>query len=199
MKGKVDKLLEGVWGRNIGWYSRLLAALGTHLPDAVKHFKEVVEYLTWLQTISRTWGPGFLSLSNHPSFPGPGSCSHKWVFWSLVTHRQPSVPFISVYLLSHVWLFATPWTTACQASLSITNSRSSPKPMFIELVMPSNHLILCHPLLLLPSIFPTNRVFFVPLPTCLIIPWHISYLAPMKAITMRELATSFRICLWASP
>ena len=56
-------------------------------------------------------------------------------------------------------LFATPWTAACQASLSITNSRSSPKLMTIESVMPSNHLILCCPLLLLPSIFPSIRVF----------------------------------------
>ena len=55
--------------------------------------------------------------------------------------------------------FATPWTAACQASLSITNSRSPPKPMCIEPVMPSNHLILCRPLLLLPSIFPSIRVF----------------------------------------
>ena len=54
---------------------------------------------------------------------------------------------------------ATPWTAARQASLSITNSRSPPKPMSIELVMPSNHLILCRPLLLLPSIFPSIRVF----------------------------------------
>ena len=53
----------------------------------------------------------------------------------------------------------TPWTTACQASLSITTPRSPPKPMSIESVMPSNHLILCHPLLLLPSIFPSIRVF----------------------------------------
>ena len=62
-------------------------------------------------------------------------------------------------MLSHVWLFATKWTAACQASLSINNSRSLPKPMSIELVMPSNHLILCHPLLLPPSIFPSIRVF----------------------------------------
>ena len=61
--------------------------------------------------------------------------------------------------LSHVWLFATPWTTAHQASLSITNYRSLLKLMSIESVMPSNHLILCHPLLLLPSIFPSIRVF----------------------------------------
>ena len=68
-------------------------------------------------------------------------------------------PFSSVQLLSCDWLFATPWTAAHQASLSITNSRSPPKPMSIESVMPSNHLILCRPLLLLPSIFPSIRVF----------------------------------------
>ena len=61
--------------------------------------------------------------------------------------------------LSHVLLFATPWTIACQASLSITNSWSLLKLMFIKSVMPSNHLILCCPLLLLPSIFPSIRVF----------------------------------------
>ena len=65
----------------------------------------------------------------------------------------------SVQLLRRVWLFVTPWTAACQASLSITNSQSLPKSMSIESVMPSNHLILCCPLLLLSSIFPTIRVF----------------------------------------
>ena len=67
--------------------------------------------------------------------------------------------FSSVQLLSRVQLFATPWTAACQASLSITNSRSLPKLMSIESVIPSNCLILGHPLLLLPSIFPSIRVF----------------------------------------
>ena len=65
----------------------------------------------------------------------------------------------SVQLLSHVRLFATPWTVARQASLSITNSWSSLKLMSVESVMPSSHLVLCHPLLLLPSIFPSIRVF----------------------------------------
>ena len=69
------------------------------------------------------------------------------------------VQFSSVQSLSHVQLFATPWTAARQASLPITNSRSPPKPMSIESVMPSNHLILCRPLLLLPSIRPSIRVF----------------------------------------
>ena len=67
--------------------------------------------------------------------------------------------FSAVQSLSHVSLFATPWTTARQASLSITNSRSLLKLMSTESVMPSDHLILCHPLLLLPSIFPSIRVF----------------------------------------
>ena len=67
--------------------------------------------------------------------------------------------FSSVQLLSHIRLFATPWTAARQASLSITNSQSLPKLMSIESVMPSNHLILHRPLLLLSSIFPSIRVF----------------------------------------
>ena len=67
----------------------------------------------------------------------------------------------SVQLLSRVWLFATPWITALQASLSITNSRSSLRLMFIESVMPFSHLILCHPLLLLPPIPPSIRVFIL--------------------------------------
>ena len=66
----------------------------------------------------------------------------------------------SVQSLSRVWLFATPWIAAYQASLSITNSWSSPKLMSIESVMPSSHLILCHPLLPLPSIPPSIRVFY---------------------------------------
>ena len=65
----------------------------------------------------------------------------------------------SVKSLSHVRLFVTPWTAACQSSLSITNSQSLLKLRSIESVMPSNHLILCHPLLLLPSILPSIRVF----------------------------------------
>ena len=67
--------------------------------------------------------------------------------------------FSSVQSLSRVQLFVTLWTAARQASLSITNSRSPPTPMSIESVMPSNHLILCRPRLLLPSIFPSSRVF----------------------------------------
>ena len=80
------------------------------------------------------------------------------IFWIL----QPEAPVCSVssvQSLSCVQLFATPCTAACQASLSITNSWSLLKLMSIELVMPSKHLILCHPLLLTPSIFPSMRIF----------------------------------------
>ena len=68
------------------------------------------------------------------------------------------IQFSSVQSLSSVWLFVTPCTAERQASLSITNTRSSPKPMSVELVMPSKHLILCRPLLLLPLIPPSIRV-----------------------------------------
>ena len=80
-----------------------------------------------------------------------------------------SVQFSSFQSLSHVRLFVTPWTEACQPSLSINNSQSPPKPMSIESVMPSNHLILCHPLLLLPSIFPSIRVFSNESALCLLL------------------------------
>ena len=82
-------------------------------------------------------------------------------FWeggvTCLSCRQPQ--FSSVQLLSSVWLFVTPWTTACQSSLFIINSQSLPKPMSIESVMPSNHLIFCHPFLLLTAIFPSFRLF----------------------------------------
>ena len=88
------------------------------------------------------------------------STNHRSTELSRVSHSVAiCTQFSSVQSLSCVQLFATPWTTALQASLSITNSWSPPKPMSTESVMPSNHLILCHPLLFLPSIFPSIRVF----------------------------------------
>ena len=71
---------------------------------------------------------------------------------------EDTVP-VAAQLLSRVWLFATPWTAVRQASLSVTNCWSPPKPMFIESVMPSNHLILCRPFFFLPPIPPSIRVF----------------------------------------
>ena len=86
------------------------------------------------------------------------SCVHCEI---IITSKviNTSIQFSSVQSLSRVQLFVIPWIAACQASLSITNCQSLPKPISIESVMPSNHLILCRPLLLLPSIFPGIRVF----------------------------------------
>ena len=85
--------------------------------------------------------------------------------------------FNSIQSLSRVRLFVTLWTSAHQASLSITSSQSLLKFMFIESVMPSNYLILCHPLLLLPSIFPSIRVFSSELVLCIRWPkyWSFSF------------------------
>ena len=83
--------------------------------------------------------------------------------------------FNSVQLLSHVQFFATPWTSACQASLSITNSWSLLKLISIKSVMPSNHLSLCHPLLLLPSILPGIRVFSNESVLCIMWPKYWSF------------------------
>ena len=80
------------------------------------------------------------------------------VFWACPQDFLIFLQFSSVQLLSRVWLFVTPWIAASQASLFITNSQSSLKLMSIESVMPSSHLILCRPLLLLPPIPPSNRV-----------------------------------------
>ena len=86
-----------------------------------------------------------------PGSPVWARCEYvKWIY---------VYQFSSVQSLSHVWLFAIPWTAACQATLSIIYSRSLLKLMSIKLMMPSNHLILYRPLLLLPSIFPSIRVF----------------------------------------
>ena len=91
----------------------------------------------------------------HLSYLGPASCLFTEVFSFLNCLQFSSV----VQSLIHVRLFATPWTAALQASLSINNSQSLLLFMSIKSVMPSSHLILCHPLLLLPSIFPSIRVF----------------------------------------
>ena len=99
----------------------------------------------------------------------------------------------SVQLLSHVRFFATPWTAACQASLSITNSRSSPKLMSIESVIPSNHLILCHPLLLLPSIFPSIRVFSSESILCIRLPKYWSFSFSISPSNEYSGLISFRI------
>ena len=87
----------------------------------------------------------------------PEVCVPQTSYADVLTLSTSAV--VVVESLSHVWLFVTPWTATCQASLSFTIFWSLLKLMSIETVMPSNHLILCHPLLFLPSIFPSIRVF----------------------------------------
>ena len=103
-----------------------------------------------------------------PPFNSPLTCSgledqgrvgFVWNTWNTRVLLVQEYLELSVQLLSRVQLFATPWSAACHASLPITNSWSLPKLMSIELVMPSSHLMLCHPLLLLPPIPPSIRVF----------------------------------------
>ena len=111
-----------------------------NLPSKPKHFS--IRHLFFF----------FLSLWTLISCMGKGSDHSLFDSWSTDS-------ICSVQSLSHLWLCVTPWTTAHQASLSISHSRSLPKLTSIESVMPSNHLILCHSLLLLPPILPSIKVF----------------------------------------
>ena len=101
--------------------------------------------------------------------------------------------FSSGQSLSHFRLFATLWTAACQASLSITNSWSLLKLMSIESMMPSNHLILCHPLLLLPSIFPSIRVFSSESALCIRWPKYWSFSFSISPFNEYSELISFRM------
>ena len=129
--------------------------------------KHQIPWDNWSSLINNNlfkfWLP-YLCPKKSPTYPGSSENLSSGLEILRNSNKQniilnSSVQFISVQSLSHVWLFATPGTAAHQASLSITNSQSLPKLMSIESVMPSNHLILCYPLLLLPSIFPSIRVF----------------------------------------
>ena len=101
--------------------------------------------------------------------------------------------FSSVQSLSHVQLFATPWIAACQASLSITNSQSSLRLTSIQLVMPSSHLILCHPLLLLPPSPPSIRVFSNESTLCMSWPKYWSFSFSMSPSNEHPRLISFRM------
>ena len=121
------------------------------LPDSSVHGISQASVLEWVaipfsrgSSPPRTW--------THVSCIG----TQFLYYWAT---REAHISFSSVQSLSHVQLFATPWIAARQASMSITNCRSLLKPMSIESVMPSNRLILCRPLLLLPPIPPSIRVF----------------------------------------
>ena len=107
----------------------------------------------------------------------------SWAQGLLASVHKCTFQFSSVQSLSRVWLFETPWTAARQASLSITNSQSLLKLMSIESVMPSSHLILCHPFLLPPLIFPSIRVFSNESALCMRWPkyWSFSFgISPSK-------------------
>ena len=116
-------------------------------PSSESCGESVKEQQPWLSVSTQAY--------SRPSF----SLQGVWARRALLPVNTVSISVQSVQLLSCVQLFVTPWTAARQASLSITNSQSMLKLMSIASVMPSNHLILCHPLLLLPSIFPSIRVF----------------------------------------
>ena len=122
----------------------------------------------------------------------------KFIFYSEIlavfSRRIHKNNFSSVQSLSHVQLFATPWTAAArQASLSITNSQSPPQPMSIESVMPSNHLILCRLLLFLPSIFPSIRVFSNESAFCIRWPKYWSFSFSISRSNEYSELVSFRI------
>ena len=111
----------------------------------------------------------------------------------ILSSSSPNHQFTSVQSLSHVRLFVTPWTAAHQGSLSITNSQSLLKLLSIESVMPSNHLILCCPLLLLPSIFPSIRVFSNELVLCIMWPEYCSFSFSISPSNEYSGLISFRI------
>ena len=143
--------------------------------------------------------PGLVASQwNHPWEVSSVSSYLKWgqYFLSGITAIRTwyiNNQFSSVQSLSRVQLFATPWTAACQASLSMTNSRSSPKPMSIELVMPSSHLILCCPLLLLPLIPPSIRVFSNESTLCTMWPKYWSFSFSISPSNKHPVLISFRM------
>ena len=106
---------------------------------------------------SDTYFLGFSKFNAKSSFNGPSKNGDPLGLYEVSSFG--TVNIVVVQLLSRVWLFVTPWTAACQASLFFTISWSLLKLMSIKSVMPSNHFILCHPLLLLPSIFPASGYF----------------------------------------
>ena len=150
-KSSVSTIIQslGIWSKLERWKSLISGCL-----------------MGWPQIkILSFWSVAFsyLCYNNEPFLDCIVTCDKKWILWqlamtsSVVRLRRSSI--ILVQSLNRVRLYATPWTAACHVSLSITNSWSLRKLMSIESVMPSNHLILCYPLLLLPSIFPSIRVF----------------------------------------
>ena len=125
-----------------------------------------------------------MNSSNHSQDTNTGFLNRLFIVKTLVH---------SVQFSHSVGLFVTPWTTACQAPQSITNSWSLFTLMSIKLVMPSNHLILCHPLLLLPSIFPTIRGFSKESVLCISSPKYVSFSFSISPSNEYSGLISFRI------
>ena len=121
------------------------------------------------------------------------SFSLKWDNDTYLWQMDVWLLIVVVQLLSRVCLFVTLWPAACQASLSITNSWSPPKAMSIKSVMPSNHLILCRPLLLLPSIFPSIRGFSSESALCIRWPKYWSFSFNISPSNKHKGLISFRI------
>ena len=130
---------------------------------------------------------------HHPDFRNFKNFFFPKMFLSIQLMCVCVCVYESVQLLSRVWLFLTPWTAAHKASLSITNSQSLLKLMFIESVMPSNHLIFCHPLLLLSSIFPSIRVFSTESVLCISWPGYWSFSFSISPSNEYSGLISFRI------
>ena len=120
----------------------------------------------------------------------------SWAQGLLASVHKCTFQFSSVQSLSCVWLFETPWTAARQASLSITNSQSLLKLMSIESVMPSSHLILCHPFLLPPLIFPSIRVFSNESALCMRWPKYWSFSFGISPSKEHPGLSSFRMDWW---
>ena len=150
-------------------------------PCAFWSYTVWVQFACWNWLLERQPCFKFIFLWFTPRISLEGRCPFQPC---LPCEYSELIQFSSVQSLSHVWLTATPWTAAHQASLSITISQSLLKLMSIELVMPSNHLILCHPLLLLSSIFPSIRVFSNESALCIRWPkyWSFSFnISPLYA------------------
>ena len=157
-----------VWGRSLGLSHPLWAGHAPQSPGVQQLRSSPNPILLGFYggfTIKAWWRKSLTSASDWTSSPSPPSRGRRWDWKSQASNHLVDSPskqsssFCCFQSLSHVRLFATPWTAAHQASLSFTISQSLLKVTSIESVMPSNHFILCRPLLLLPSIFPSIRVF----------------------------------------
>ena len=143
------------------------------------------------------WG-GHIFKAEKSVETGKTDLTHTLTSLQLFQCRSIKYSLSSVQSLSHVWLFVTPWTTACQVSLSITNSQSLLKLISIESVMPSNHYILCGPLLLPSSTFPRIRVFSNVSGLHIRWPkyWSFSFsISPSNEYSLH----SVKCCYWISP